>query len=119
MPPDNILSQVVYSVTSENGGHVKKGDQVEITAVLPFQLTEQGYVLTSEVKEVTCQKAAAYLTSLDEIDENTCVSCGACADACPVSAISEGDGKYEIDADACLDCGTCADTCPTGSIEQE
>ena len=47
-----------------------------------------------------------------------CVSCGACADACPVSAISEGDGKFVIDADACLDCGTCADTCPTGSIEQ-
>ena len=48
-----------------------------------------------------------------------CISCGACADACPVSAISEGDGKYEIDAGACLDCGTCADTCPTGSIEAE
>lgn len=48
-----------------------------------------------------------------------CVSCGACADACPVSAISEGDGQYVIDADACLDCGTCADTCPTGSISQE
>jgi ferredoxin len=48
-----------------------------------------------------------------------CVSCGACADACPVSAISEGDGQYVIDADACLDCGTCADTCPTGSIAQE
>jgi len=24
-----------------------------------------------------------------EIDENTCVSCGACAGACPVGAISE------------------------------
>ena len=48
-----------------------------------------------------------------------CVSCGACADVCPVSAISQGDDKYVIDADSCLDCGTCADTCPTGSIEQE
>ena len=25
-----------------------------------------------------------------------CVMCGACAGACPVGAISEGDGKYEI-----------------------
>ena len=48
-----------------------------------------------------------------------CVSCGACADVCPVSAISEGDTQYQIDADACIDCGTCADTCPTGSISQE
>ena len=28
-----------------------------------------------------------------------CISCGACAAECPVSAIKEGDGKYEIDAD--------------------
>ena len=37
-----------------------------------------------------------------------CVSCGACAGACPVGAISEGDGKFEIDADNCISCGACA-----------
>ena len=36
-----------------------------------------------------------------------CIACGTCAGVCPVSAISEGDGKYVIDADACLDCGSC------------
>ncbi len=49
---------------------------------------------------------------------DTCVSCGSCASECPVSAISEGDGKYVIDADTCIECGTCAATCPTGAIEQ-
>ena len=44
-----------------------------------------------------------------------CISCGACAGACPVGAISEGDGKYEIDADACIDCGSCAGACPVGA----
>ena len=34
-----------------------------------------------------------------------CISCGVCAGNCPVSAISEGDGKYVIDADTCIDCG--------------
>ena len=34
-----------------------------------------------------------------------CISCGACADTCPVSAISEGDGKYVVNADECIDCG--------------
>ena len=48
-----------------------------------------------------------------------CVSCGACADACPAGAISQGDSQYVIDADACLECGACADTCPTGSIAPE
>ena len=47
-----------------------------------------------------------------------CVNCGACAGACPVEAISEGDGQYVIDADSCVSCGTCADTCPTGSISE-
>ncbi len=40
-----------------------------------------------------------------------CISCGACAGECPVSAISEGDGKYVIDADACVECGACAGVC--------
>jgi len=48
-----------------------------------------------------------------------CVSCGACADACPVSAISAGDGKYVIDADACVECGACAENCPVGAPEQK
>ena len=39
-----------------------------------------------------------------------CVSCGACADVCPVGAISQGDDHYVIDANSCLDCGTCSDT---------
>ena len=38
-----------------------------------------------------------------------CVSCGACAENCPVNAISEGEGKYVIDADTCISCGACAE----------
>ena len=48
-----------------------------------------------------------------------CIACGACADGCPVSAISEGDGKYEINADECVDCGSCEAVCPTGAISAE
>ena len=44
-----------------------------------------------------------------------CISCGACADACPVSAISEGDDKYVINADECIECGACADACPVSA----
>jgi ferredoxin len=49
---------------------------------------------------------------------DSCVSCGTCEGACPVGAISAGDGKYEIDPGSCVDCGTCAGSCPTGAIEQ-
>lgn len=47
---------------------------------------------------------------------NECISCGACADECPTSAISEGATQYEIDADTCIDCSACVDVCPTGAI---
>lgn len=48
-----------------------------------------------------------------------CISCGACASECPVSAISEGDGKYEINADECLSCGACVEVCPVGAPAAE
>ena len=48
-----------------------------------------------------------------------CIACGACAGACPVGAISEGDGKYVVDAGACIDCGACEGECPTGAIKAE
>lgn len=50
---------------------------------------------------------------------DACIKCGACADACPVSAISEGDSQYEIDANTCIECGACADTCPVSAPSAE
>ena len=49
---------------------------------------------------------------------DACVSCGTCADGCPVGAISQGDTQYNIDADVCVSCGACADNCPTEAIEE-
>ena len=48
-----------------------------------------------------------------------CISCGACADGCPTSCISEGDGKFVINADECISCGNCADVCPVGAPVEE
>jgi ferredoxin len=50
---------------------------------------------------------------------DACISCGACAAQCPVSAISEGDGKFEIDGNTCISCGSCAGGCPVGAISEE
>ncbi len=47
--------------------------------------------------------------------DDTCVACGACIDACPVSAITLND-KAEVNADSCIDCGACESACPTGAI---
>ncbi|MCR5122604.1 MAG: 4Fe-4S binding protein [Ruminococcus sp.] len=48
-----------------------------------------------------------------------CISCGACADQCPVNAISEGDGKYVIDPNTCVECGACNGVCPVGAPNAE
>ena len=50
---------------------------------------------------------------------DACVSCGTCAENCPVEAISAGDGIYVIAADVCVDCGTCVANCPVEAIVEE
>ena len=51
-----------------------------------------------------------------KIDPENCTACGACADECPVEAITTGDKFYSIDADSCIDCGACESTCPSEAI---
>ena len=48
---------------------------------------------------------------------DTCISCGACAEACPEGIISEGD-PYVIAQAHCLECGRCAEVCPVDAIER-
>ena len=47
-----------------------------------------------------------------------CVSCGACADQCPVGAISMGSDHMEVDPDKCAACGMCQPVCPVGAISE-
>ena len=53
------------------------------------------------------------------IIKDSCISCAACADICPVQAISEGETQYVIDESACIGCGACQSVCPVGAPEEE
>ena len=48
-----------------------------------------------------------------------CVSCGVCADQCPVECISKGDSIYQINQDECISCGTCQSSCPNEAIDEQ
>ena len=65
------------------------------------------------------------------IDE--CISCNACIDECPSSAIQNAGANYEINgqsnaalsedhpyilAELCDDCKTCVEVCPVDSIAE-
>ena len=48
-----------------------------------------------------------------------CISCGACAAACPVTCISQGDERSDIAPEECISCGTCAGVCPVDAPEED
>jgi len=51
-----------------------------------------------------------------KIDEEKCIACGLCVDACPADAISLEDDKAKIDIEKCTECGACVDECPNEAI---
>ena len=50
-------------------------------------------------------------------DVDSCVFCGACADACPVDAIEVGEDSWKVDKDTCIECGACVDQCPADCLK--
>lgn len=60
-----------------------------------------------------------------EFDYSLCISCGICAQACPVSCLSMAhirkQGKYkkpcpQMEEPGCIGCGICAKACPMEAI---
>ena len=61
-------------------------------------------------------KAAPAAESGLVCDVDSCVFCGACAEACPVDAIEVGDSSWKVDKDTCIECGACVDACPADCL---
>jgi NAD-dependent dihydropyrimidine dehydrogenase PreA subunit len=51
-----------------------------------------------------------------QVDEDLCVNCGDCVEACPFDAIEMGEDGVEGDLRKCMGCGVCVSVCPEGAI---
>ncbi len=54
-----------------------------------------------------------------KINEETCIGCSHCMNACPTEAIRVWNGKAIIDDNQCVDCGDCERVCPVNAIYVE
>ena len=52
------------------------------------------------------------------VDQDKCISCMTCVNACPYSApFCNKDGKGQIEAAKCMGCGICVSECPARAIQ--
>ena len=76
------------------------------------------YNCNNEVKEVEVPELNPKIMAYKISDE--CIACGACADACPVGAISgEVRKPHTIDQAKCIKCEACLTNCPFKAIVLE
>ena len=89
--------------------------------------------LSHQCTEVCPKDAIHIVDGRSYIDQDKCIKCGRCMEACPYKAItkierpcaascgmdaisSDEDGKAVIDYDKCVSCGMCLVNCPFGAI---
>ena len=89
--------------------------------------------LSHQCTEVCPVDACHIVNGRSHIDQDKCVKCGKCSEACPYHAIvkmerpcaascgmdaihRDEDGKAYIDYDKCVSCGQCLVSCPFGAI---
>ncbi|MBR5419589.1 MAG: 4Fe-4S dicluster domain-containing protein [Lachnospiraceae bacterium] len=89
--------------------------------------------LAHPCQEVCPKKAISFVHGKSVIDQEACIKCGKCVEACPYHAIvhlerpcskacgmhaihSDEYGRADIDQDRCVNCGMCLANCPFGAI---
>lgn len=76
--------------------------------------------LQKVVKAFRKQGATVSIPKLIEIDDEKCISCGACLTLCPVEAITMDEGaSVFFNQEKCLGstCSACVDACPSRAIK--
>ena len=89
--------------------------------------------LAHPCQEVCPKKAISFVDGKSHVDQDLCIKCGRCIEACPYKAIvkmerpcakvcgmkaieSDEYGRASINQDKCVSCGMCLANCPFGAI---
>ncbi len=69
-----------------------------------------------------CDKKDSITTSASpsafyQVDQDACISCGRCVDACPHNAIQYDGETPVIIQTRCKQCGECVSVCPKDAIQ--
>jgi NADH:ubiquinone oxidoreductase subunit F (NADH-binding)/(2Fe-2S) ferredoxin/NAD-dependent dihydropyrimidine dehydrogenase PreA subunit len=109
--PSDIETLAELSITVKEGSLCGLGQGAPnpvLTTLRYFRVEYEEHVNDKKCRAMVCTALIRY-----EIDEKTCIYCGACKRICPASAITgEKDVLYVIDQDLCIKCGACFEVCP-------
>ncbi|MCR5256133.1 MAG: 4Fe-4S dicluster domain-containing protein [Acetatifactor sp.] len=99
-----------------------------------YEVTDSCMGCVAHPCQMVCPKGAiSFVNGKSVIDQDKCIKCGKCHDACPYDAIchkerpckaacgiqaikSDNHGRAYIDNDMCVSCGQCMVSCPFGAI---
>lgn len=60
-----------------------------------------------------------FIMSHPVINEEECIGCGICVDACPQEVLEVAGGTVTVaNEDSCIACGDCIEECPMGAITE-
>jgi ferredoxin len=97
--------------------------------IITAHVNSKGGEVLAEVPDESLQKvveafrkhgATVSIPKLIEIDNDECISCGACLTLCPVEAITlDEDATLVFNQEKCLGstCSACVDACPSRAIK--
>ncbi|MFZ3123220.1 MAG: NADH-ubiquinone oxidoreductase-F iron-sulfur binding region domain-containing protein, partial [Thermodesulfovibrionales bacterium] len=136
-PPCRIgtyqMLQILEKITSGNGeeGDIEKlkrlGESVAAGSLCGLGQSAPNPVLTTiryfrdeyeeHIKDKYCRAKVCSGMGIFEINQEECIECGLCKQACAFSAVIETKNKYFIARDYCTGCKACYHACPVDAVK--
>ncbi|HDK17033.1 MAG TPA: CBS domain-containing protein, partial [Nitrospirae bacterium] len=82
-----------------------------LSTIKYFREEYEEHIYEKYCKANVCKGMGAFV-----IDQNACIRCGLCEEACAFGAVTETRERYKIDRTACTQCKACYTACPVNAV---